>query len=277
MANEAIQHPFDELVSRPEAEVRLGTAALLFAVDEYPQLDTDTHIRQLDDLAERVADCPAYSPTQRVEALRHVLVNQEDFRGSAGVFSEPDAGYLNRVLETKRGLPVSLSVVWLDVARRLGWPMHGVGMPGHFIVAYDCGEDGPLLVDPLNAGALLSLADCREMLHTMFGEGLAQTDAHLERIAPPGILERMLGNLYALYVEQNDWLRASRVLARTVALRPGHCRFRAELGRVLTLAGKPQQARDVLDEAAMLAADEDEARLVQSHQAALRRALSARN
>jgi len=276
MGNEAQKHPFDELVNGPEGQIRLAEAALLFAADEYPDLTLNHYVQRLDILARRVAGYPAFNALQRINALRQVLVTEEGFQGSASVFNNSAGTLLNRVMDTRRGLPVALSVVWLDVARRLDWPMHGVGLPGHFIVSYD--TDGQrILIDPFNQGALLSRESCEQLLRTMFGESAELHDAHLNTLAPRGILERMLGNLYAISVSAEDWEGAARALRRTVALRPDNVPLRAELGRLLTLGGRLDEATRVLAEAQRLARDDEEARLVDTHQTQLLRKLGENN
>ncbi|HUU85001.1 MAG TPA: transglutaminase-like domain-containing protein [Phycisphaerae bacterium] len=269
-------HPFDELVSRPEADVRLATAALLFARDEYDQVDPEFYLGQLDDLARRVAAHPASSPAGRVESLRHVLVEQEDFRGDEQSYHSADSSYLNCVIDKRRGLPIALAVIWIDVARTLDWPIHGVGLPGHFILSYDSPDDR-ILIDPFHNGVVVNPEDCRQIVRAMFGRAVPFEREQLRPVSTFAILERMLGNLYTLYVQQRDWLRAARVLTRTIALRPGSFAFRAELGRTLIEAGELAAAEVALAEAMSLTLGTEEREALDAHYQALRQARVQRN
>ncbi len=270
------RHPFDVLVSQPEAEIQLARAALLFTIDEYPRVHPDAYLRQLEALAQRVADLPAYTPAQRIEALRHVLVEEEGFKGSQKAFTDPEASYLNRVIDTRCGLPISLSAVWMHVASCLDWPIHGVGMPGHFIISYDDPGGERIFVDPFNGGARLSREDCAQMQETMFGESLTLSEAHLEVSGTFSILERMLGNLYAVLTTAKQWSQAAEVLRRVLAFRPESA-IHAELGRMLALTGAHREASAALEAAESLAATAEERKLVRAHQATLRRSLSENN
>ncbi len=269
-------HPFDEMVRRPDREIRLAHAALLWARDEHSDMTPAHYLDRLNALADRVEAKDAQCGHERIEALRHVLVEAEAFRGNYEGFTRPENSYLNRVIDTRRGIPVSLSVIWLDLAEQLDWPLVGLTLPGHFIIRYD-GVGDELLVDPFNEGREITREQCSTMLSGLFGREFELTDEHMTPASERAILARMLGNLYAAYASKEDWLRTGRVLRRITALRPKDAMVHAELGRVLMLVGDLKSAATVLNKAEELARGEEESATVIHHLNELRFRLHQRN
>src|SRR6185369_12872348 len=152
----------DLLSSALEAEPpRLDSAILAIAAIEYPELDAESCERTLSELAARVrAKKPGNDPVAQLEALRVVLAEEEGFRGNREHYQDPENSFLNRVLERHIGLPISLSVVYLQVARRAKVPLYGVAFPGHFLVAADLDQQQKVVLDPFNDGASLDEASC---------------------------------------------------------------------------------------------------------------------
>ncbi len=141
---------FTELMARPEPEIALDEAALLVAAHAHPELDVDARLAQLDALATRVAGFSAGE-------LSTLLFVSEGFRGNDSDYGDPSNSFLDDVLDRRLGIPISLSVVMLEVGRRCGLQLHGVGMPGHFLVGGGAGE----WFDPFHDGARLDLAGAR--------------------------------------------------------------------------------------------------------------------
>ncbi len=253
-------HPFDEYVRRPADEIRLAEAALLYAADEYPKLDPRVHFAFLDQAADRVASMSAPAPMDQVEALRTILVDEERLVGvDLDDYHNPENSYLNRVIERRRGIPITLSAIWLDVAAALGWRMVGIGAPGHFLIRHLDLED-ELYIDPFRAGLVHTEAEVRGMLAaTLGGADRVNPDA-LAPVDNLYILRRSLGNLYSCYLGRNDYPRAAVTLRRMVAVVPEEVVLRAELGRVLSLAGQFREAAEVLHAAQRYVLDEDEGR-----------------
>ncbi len=172
-------HPFDLLIDLPTADIRLDCAALHLARDAFPDLTLGPSLAVLDELAERVADKrPGLSAPLRFLAMRKTLIEEFALRGNPDYY-DADNSYLNRVLERKLGIPISLSVVWLEVARRLKWPAVGIGFPGHFLVRFDDPEHF-VLIDPFREGQSLDLSDCEQLIKHQFGD-----DAPPNRITSP--------------------------------------------------------------------------------------------
>lgn len=238
-------HPFDLYVQNERSSLRVVHAALLFALDRHPGLCVSSYIDRLDALAARVASNKPRTVDERIAAMRRVLVEQEGLRGRAADFCDPNSSYLNRVLDVRHGLPIALSAIWLDVARTLNWPFHGVGMPGHFLIACcaddrrstgDAANDSQRrFVDPFGAGAVLDRAGCSRLLARCFGKHLDLAEGHLAPVSDQAILTRMLCNLRSLYCASQHWRDAERVLQRLLALRPDNAELREEIREVRRL------------------------------------------
>ncbi len=213
---------FAALIGQPEGAIRLDLAALLIAQEEYPHLDCARYLNRLDVMALDVRGALAgrADALAIVAALNRYLFDQEGFYGAAD-YDDPRDSYLNDVLERRSGIPISLSIVYMEVARRLGLTLYGVGAPGHFLVRYDgpTPDNEPLLLDPFNGGAALSLDDCRRRFAVLPHPGRLALD-YLAPVGVPYILARMLTNLTALYLRQGDHARALAATDRLLLLRP---------------------------------------------------------
>jgi regulator of sirC expression with transglutaminase-like and TPR domain len=229
-------HPFDEYIQQSAGGLRVVHAALLFALDRHSDLCIPTYLKRLDDLASRVDALRATTPREQTAALRQVLVEQEGLTGQTADFCDPCSSYINRVLDRRHGLPIALSAIWLDVANRLGWQFHGVGMPGHFLVSWSGPGQERCFVDPFGAGAVLDRAGCAALLARCFGQEMVLEDSHLAPVSERAMLSRMLGNLRSLYCAAQQWRCAERVLQRLLALHPGNAELVDEIGRVRRLA-----------------------------------------
>ena len=143
------QSAFAELMAPPHRDIDLSRAALLIAQREYPDLDIPHYVQTLERLGQRVKSRAADgSPKAAIEALNRVLFDEEDFRGNEEEYYDPRNSYLNEVMDRRIGIPITLSVVYIEVARYAGIEIKGVGFPGHFIVKHE--NDGrPDLRRPL--------------------------------------------------------------------------------------------------------------------------------
>jgi regulator of sirC expression with transglutaminase-like and TPR domain len=198
---------FARIVARPEPEIDLASGALCIAADGRPELDPDDTLEILERLAERVRlRLDLGDPTDRVVARLHdVLYREAGFRGpTASEYHDPQNSQLDRVVVRRIGLPISLAVVELEVAWRIGLRLFGVGLPGHFIVG---GPKG-LLVDPADGGRSLTLDDCQALIRQSVGDGVL---LHAGMLRPTGrreILARILRNLRSVHLAQREWAAA---------------------------------------------------------------------
>jgi regulator of sirC expression with transglutaminase-like and TPR domain len=213
---------FAALASRPEEDIDLAEAALLIACEEYPGLEPGRYLAQLDQMGGTLqARLPAAAdPTAAALALGDYLFRELGFHGNSEAYYDPRNSFLNDVLDRRTGIPITLSTVYLEVARRAGVRVVGVGLPGHFVVRF-VAEGGPLLVDPFHAGAILTEADCQERLDRIFGGRVKLAPRMLQAVTTRQILERMLRNLKAIYVKEQDHERTLRVLELLLRLVPG--------------------------------------------------------
>ncbi len=206
------------LTATPE---RLDRAALAIAALEYPDLDRAVCENALESLASRVASgATSEEVLTRIQSLRRVLGDEEGFRGNLKDYHAPQNSFLNIVLEKKVGLPITLSVIYLEVARRAGIPLFGVSFPGHFVVGSELG-DGKLVIDPFHGGQILTETGCEDLLKRM----APQVKFNPRMIAPASarsICYRMLTNLKRVYVDGGDGQRALGVLDLLLAIAPDH-------------------------------------------------------
>lgn len=224
--------PFESYVLGASNEVRLAKAALLFACDEYGVLDVVAYLARLDGLAERVGRFGSVTPEEQCHSLRRVLVEECGFMGLNGQRPDPQLSYVNRVLDTKHGLPIALGAIWLDVARSLGWPLSAIGLPGHFVLRHDELGDN-LFIDPFNRGCILTTEECLEIA-VQFGAPLETAYAALTTpMITVHVLRRMLNNLASVYHAAGDWKRLSRTLRRIAQLAPRDPAVRLDLARSL--------------------------------------------
>jgi len=216
-AESAARRRFADLVARPA--VPLAEAALAIAEEEYPRLDSGRYLGELEELARMVdARAAGRDAASMLRAMRAVLFHEGGFRGNAGDYYDPRNSFLNEVLGRRVGIPITLSVVYMEVATRAGFEVQGVSFPGHFLVKHVAG-DRAIYVDPFNGGELLSHDD-------LVARYRARAPGHdldpraLEGVAPRQIIARMLHNLKRIYAEKGDDPRALWVVDRLLLLAP---------------------------------------------------------
>ncbi len=233
---------FAELVQRPEDDLPLDRAALLIAQHAYPELDVEAHVAWLDELAAR---CPDRS----FEGWRRYLFEDLRFSGNVETYHDPANSFLNEVLRRRVGLPITLSVVGLEVGRRIGVPLAGVGMPGHFLLEH-VGADSRTWVDPFAGGRVLDRAACEERFHLVNGASTPFLDVYLDPVGPRAILSRMLANLKAIYATRGNLEALAWVFALRLSIPGTPSLERRELARVLGSTGQFLEAATALEELA---------------------------
>lgn len=197
------------LAIRPDDEVDLEQGVFFIARYGYPALDVSGYVRQLDDMAAELRDRMGtrVSGEETVKMVGRFLFAEQGYRGNTKDYYEPDNSYVNRVMDRKTGIPISLSVLYLLLGRRLNLPVFGIGMPGHFLVKYES-DKYKVFVDCFNAGALLTQKDCVRFL-TQAGYGFE--DKFLDRSSPRAILVRTLKNLVAIYQKMDECVKEQRM------------------------------------------------------------------
>ena len=209
------------LTHQRDEDIDLARAALFLARPAYPALAVEPYLAKLDATAASVRDALGddRDPRHAVAAINRQLFEVEGFRGNERDYNDPRNSYLNEVLDRKLGIPITLSVVYLEVARRVGLPALGVGLPGHFLVTVLTG-DGGLLLDPFHAGRELTADDCQERLDRVYG-GLVRLEPRmLAAVTKRMVLVRILNNLKTTYMTRGEFDRAFDVVGSILVLEP---------------------------------------------------------
>jgi regulator of sirC expression with transglutaminase-like and TPR domain len=205
-----IERAFSDWAVSPPGEMDLERGAFLLASHAHPLEDMGRWEAELDKMAEtlRVRLGEAASPGEVVEGTAEYLHGELRFDGDRENYYDPQNSYLNRVLDRRRGIPISLSVLYLLLGRRLGLPFRGVGMPGHFIVKYET-PGGPIFLDPFDGGRRLSVRDCDAIVR---GLGYHFDLRFLQETPPRRIVERMLNNVIGIFQREGGEEKIKRLM-----------------------------------------------------------------
>lgn len=212
---------FEEMVRRPDAEIDLAAASLMVARHEYPFLDIDHYPRKLDQMGDEVRDligAERHSSTVAAGLVRY-LFRELSFTGATDEYFDPRASHLNEVLDRRVGIPISLSIVYMEVARRAGFQVDGVGLPGHFIVKHPQ-PGGDIYIDPFNHGALLSRADCIRKVREIYNGSVDFQPYMLGAVTRRQILAREIHNLKTIHAAARAQEKALAMVEFLLILAP---------------------------------------------------------
>lgn len=209
-----------------DGEFALFEAAISLAHDEYPELDVQTVLGEVDQLQARVRRRLAADtgPVQKLRILNQFFFQDLGFAGNANDFYDPDNSFVHRLLQTRRGIPIALAVLWMELAQGLGLAARGVGFPGHFLVKVNL-PMGQVVIDPLN-GKSLSREALSERLEPyrkhsgLLDELETPLGLYLQTAPSRDIIARMLRNLKEIHKSQSDWTRLLAVQERLIVLLP---------------------------------------------------------
>jgi regulator of sirC expression with transglutaminase-like and TPR domain len=229
---------FSVVVDRPDDQIELARAALLIAAAEHPGLDVDAHLGRLAALAEEAGPARrAADALGRLHRLREHLFEELGFAGDRDNYFDPRNSHLNEVLDRRLGIPITLSLVLIEVGRRLDLEMEGIGLPGHFITgARIAGEQ--VLLDPFNRGALLTTESCRDLVGRALGRTVRLTPEHFAPVGNRQFLARMLANLKGVYWRREAWDKVVRVIDRLLVLNPAAAGERRDRGAAWSNLGR---------------------------------------
>lgn len=207
-----------------DPNINLDAAALALAALEYPDLDPAPHLAELDrfaaELAQRLGPDPVSGP-RFVRIANEYLFGELGFRGNEAEYDDPRNSCLNQVLQRRAGLPITLSAVYIEIARRLRQPVWGVGLPGHFVARYDDGEYSTY-IDPFHGGKLLTEKDCVVLAREITGVDLVSDPSALATVGVRYIVVRMLNNLRAAYFRARQFAKSAKVLDLLVEYFPSN-------------------------------------------------------
>lgn len=272
MNREEARAGFNEIITRDERELEMDRAALLIAAEEYPQLDVELYLAQLDSFAEtaRMRDDVFADPLIRIMRLGNLLFEELGFRGNTENYFDARNSFLNDVIDRRTGIPITLSVIMIEVARRIGLQLFGVGMPGHFLVKF-ADDEQEIFIDPFHGGRILNEESCREMIARMYDGKLMFRPSFLQASGKRQILSRMLQNLKGIYAGAKDHHKTLGTIERILLINPDSAVEIRDRGMIHFATGRYVQARTDLEDylrRVPLAEDEKEIKelLAQLHQ-----------
>lgn len=264
MSNE-LYVAFREAIDCPEDQIDLGRAALAIARQEYPDLKIDDYLSQLDGLGQvvelRIGD--ERNPYRIIAALNTVLFKELGFQGNRSEYYDPKNSFLNDVITRKKGIPISLSVVYMEVARRVGLSLEGIGFPGHFLVKYDDG-DVEILIDVFDGGEIRAREDLDRMLQQLYRGQVSYQPGFVAALGKRDILRRMLNNLKWIYLERGEPLKTLSVLDQLVILDPSAASEIRDRGLLYITLECYAQALDDLESYLRLTPDAEDAAMIKA-------------
>jgi regulator of sirC expression with transglutaminase-like and TPR domain len=231
---------FDSLASQPDAAIDLAHAALLIAAEERPGTDVDEYRARLLGLGLAARGRVALSPDAPVEALNRFVFDELGFAGDRRNYYDPRNSLLSFVLDERRGIPITLAVVYMELGRRAGLEVEGVGLPGHFLARATARVGGAVeatLVDPFNA-RVVTEDDCQSLLDAVYSGQLALSEEHLRAATTREILTRILRNLKGVHAQGRRHRRALAAVERILLLEPGLPDERRDRAALLSQLGR---------------------------------------
>lgn len=237
---DAALRAFGQLLRASEPEIDLGFGALLVASVEHPDLVPEIHMKRLDELADRSGAAGIADPVHGLHRLREFLFEEEGFRGNSSDYYDPRNSCLNDVLSRKLGIPISLSVLMIEVGRRVGLRIAGIGLPGHFVVSAEVGPE-PVLLDPFDGGSVLTAERASDLVARALGLLVPLTECNFRAVTKCKILTRMLLNLRGVYARTGEWAKALGVVDRLLLLDEGCAGHVRDRGSILVRLGQERR------------------------------------
>ena len=233
---------------RRESDVDLVVAALEIARDGQPELDFEPTLQSIRTAIAELTRPVALAGSDRreLDLLIQYLTDELNLHGHYESFDSSDSSYLNRVIETGRGIPITLSVVYMAVANELGIPLTGVAAPSHFLTQLQT-DGGVLYIDPFRRGQIMNEAECVDWLHELTELPRAELWPVLKPTSERKIIIRLLNNLKALFGGRSQWRSAWNVQKRLALLSPGSYREKRDLAILSLRAGRPGEAISQLE------------------------------
>jgi regulator of sirC expression with transglutaminase-like and TPR domain len=197
-----IDRLFRNIPTLENGEIDLEAGTFLLSTFGFPDLNIDEYKKQLDEMADRLNRKVKniLDPLALIEAVNDFIFKEEGFMGNQIDYMDPNNTFINMVIDRRTGIPITLSVIYLFLAKRLSLPFYGIGMPGHFILQYKK-DNFEIYIDPYYSGQILSKKDC---INFLFFSGYGFLDRYLDVTSNKEILKRMIRNLLLIYKEQND-------------------------------------------------------------------------
>lgn len=266
----ALRRRLLDLAARPHAECDLAEAALIIAAESDPTLDFDGAMGEIERLADRARTRlharDVRTPVEAAFVLSGLVYEDEGFQGNATDYYDPRNSYLHQVLKRRTGIPITLAIVYLEVARRAGVAARGVGFPGHFLVKHPGAPEA--ILDPFT-GAVLTEEDCRTRLKTTLGDGQHDLAEHMAAATPLNILVRMLRNLKRIHMDGGQPMDALAACERILLLLPDQPEELRDRGLAYEQLDCFQEAASDFERSLNLAPNQPQAELLRTHIASL--------
>jgi regulator of sirC expression with transglutaminase-like and TPR domain len=192
-----------------DEKIDLIRAALVIARTEYPKLEIEDYASRVEALARRVAaHASDLSEQNTLSALNRVLFEEANLRGNRDDYYDPRNSFLNDVIDRGLGIPITLAILYMEVAKRVGFHLSGVGMPGHFLLKHYSADDREILIDCFGRGDILTRQDCQSKLDEIYSGEMRLRPEFLQPISRRQILTRMLNNLKTVYLSTRNFRKA---------------------------------------------------------------------
>jgi len=262
-----------------DERIDLVRAALTIAQTEYPNVEIDAYHGRIEELARRVKRLvpDLGDPSESIAALNRVLFEEEGFRGNGEDYYDPRNSFLNDVLDRKLGIPITLAVIYMEVARRVGFPLVGVGMPGHFLLKHYDVEGREILIDPFNRGSILTAKDCQRALDEIYGGQMPLQPEFLMAVSRRQVLVRMLNNLKSIYLSVRNFRKALPIVDLILAIYPRSPEDVKQRALLRWSLGQARGALADLDDYLKMSPDASDADEIRQTAASLRRMMATMN
>jgi regulator of sirC expression with transglutaminase-like and TPR domain len=261
-----------------DEKIDLIRGALVMARTEYPHLEIEEYAGRIERMARRVAALsPDLDPQRTITALNDVVFGQAKLRGNRDDYYDPRNSFLNDVLDRGLGIPITLSIIYMEVGKRIGFPLSGVGMPGHFLLKH-YGEDGKeRLIDCFNRGDILSRQDCQTRLDEIYSGEMKLRPEFLHPISRRQILTRMLNNLKTVYLSRRNFRKALTIADLILVIYPQSAEDLKQRALLRYSMGKQGLAAEDLDEYLKMAPNASDAEDTRQMSLSIRRMIALMN
>jgi len=253
------------LLRLPEGEIDLAQGALLLGRLQTPALEIAPWLARLDELGGELGERldPSGSDLDHLDELVRFLFREQGFRGNRGEYQDPRNSFLHQVLRRRMGIPISLAVVAMEVGRRAGIPLEGIGFPGHFLLRH--GRQRHLILDPFDGGEFLTPGELEDRLARTFRGNLPFHPRLLASVGPRAILRRMLANLKSAYLARRDLGKALEVLDLLLIVDPDDPVSLRDRGLLQVEGGEAERGAEDLERYLDIVPDADDQRVVRGY------------
>lgn len=212
---------FQQEIAQPDDQINLALSALYIAQEEYPDLDVFAYLNALDTMALKVKERLPFQryPLRIIQSINQYLFEELGYKGNTTEYYDPRNSFLNQVIERRLGIPITISLVYLEIAKRIDFPMVGIGMPGHFLIR-PAVADMEIFVDAFNCGEVMFPDDCQERLMQVYGQPVTMQPEFLAAVTSRQFLVRILSNLKIIYLNGQQLEKALAAVERILLLFP---------------------------------------------------------